>query len=108
LGHTLIAWTNLRRGLTRIAPDEEKLRAELGSHWEVVAEGAQTILRTAGNLDAYESLKQQTRGRVLDEAEYRSWCDSIDVDDATRQRLKSLSPETYLGLAIRLTEIACG
>jgi adenylosuccinate lyase len=108
LGHTLIAWTNIRRGLTRIAPDEEKLREELNSHWEVVAEGAQTILRAAGKPDAYESLKQQTRGRVLAEADYRSWCESIDVDEGTRARLKSLSPETYLGLAIRLTEIACG
>ena len=108
LGHTLIAWTNLRRGLTRIAPDEEKLREELSSHWEVVAEGAQTILRTAGKPDAYESLKQQTRGRVLGEEEYQSWCESIDVDETTRERLKSLSPETYLGLAVRLTEIACG
>jgi adenylosuccinate lyase len=108
LGHTLVAWTNLRRGLTRIAPDEEKLRVELNAHWEVVAEGAQTILRAAGKPDAYESLKQQTRGRVLREADYRSWCESIDVDDATRERLLSLSPASYLGLAVRLTEIACG
>jgi adenylosuccinate lyase len=108
LGHTLIAWVNIRLGLTRIAPDEEKLQEELHSHWEVVAEGAQTILRAAGKADAYESLKQQTRGRVLNEADYLSWCEAIDIDDATRDRLKSLSPETYLGLAIRLTEIACG
>jgi adenylosuccinate lyase len=108
LGHTLIAWTNLRRGLMRIAPDEKKLQEELNAHWEVITEGAQTILRAAGKPDAYESLKQQTRGRVLREADYRSWCDAVDVDEATRERLKSLSPQTYLGLAIQLTEIACG
>ena len=92
----------------RIAPDEEKLWDELNTHWEVVAEGAQTILRAAGKPDAYESLKQQARGRILSEADFKSWCETFDVDDATRERLKSLSPETYLGLAIRLTEIACG
>ena len=108
LGHSLIAWTNIRRGLTRIAPDEEKLRAELNSHWEVVAEGAQTILRAAGKSDAYESLKQLTRGRLLNETDYKSWCEAIDVDEGTRERLKSLSPDTYLGLAVRLTEIVCG
>jgi adenylosuccinate lyase len=108
LGHTLIAWTNLRRGLTRIAPDEEKLRSELNSHWEVIAEGAQTILRAAGNPHAFESLKEQTRGRVLSEEDYKSWCEAVDVDDVTRERLKSLSPDRYLGLAIQLTEIACG
>ena len=104
LGHSLLAWTNFQRGLKRIAPDEEKLTAELNAHWEVVSEGAQTILRAAGKSDAYESLKEQTRGRVLTEADYKAWCDSIDVDNATREKLKSLSPESYIGLAVKLTE----
>lgn len=105
LGHSLLAWTNFQRGLKRIAPDEKKLTAELNAHWEVVSEGAQTILRAAGKSDAYESLKEQTRGRVLTESDYKAWCDSIDVDDVTREKLKSLSPETYIGLAIELTNL---
>ncbi|MBI5950604.1 MAG: adenylosuccinate lyase [Chloroflexi bacterium] len=104
LGHSLLAWTNFQRGLKRIAPDEEKLKAELNAHWEVVSEGAQTILRAAGKSDAYESLKDQTRGRVLTETDYKAWCNSIAVDDETRRKLKSLSPETYIGLAIELTD----
>lgn len=108
LGHSLLAWTNLQRGMTRIAPDEENLKAELNAHWEVVSEGAQTILRAAGKADAYESLKEQTRGRVLTEADYEAWCRWIDVADATREKLKSLSPETYIGLAIKLTDKLIG
>jgi len=104
LGHSLVAWNNLARGLKRVAPDEEKIRSELNTHWEIVSEGAQTILRAAGIPDAYESLKEQARGRVLTEADYRSWCDSIDVDEETRARLKRLSPETYIGLAVELTD----
>jgi adenylosuccinate lyase len=104
LGHSLLAWTNFQRGLKRIAPDEEKLTAELNAHWEVVSEGAQTILRAAGKSDAYESLKEQTRGRVLTESDYKNWCNSIDVDEPTREKLKALSPESYIGLAIQLTE----
>ena len=104
LAHSLLAWTNLQRGLTRIVPDEEKLKAELHAHWEVVAEGAQTILRAAGQSGAYESLKDLTRGRLLTGAEYLAWCDSLDVNDETRARLRSLSPESYLGLAIQLTD----
>jgi adenylosuccinate lyase len=104
LGHSLLAWSNFQRGLKRIAPDEEKLKDELNAHWEVVSEGAQTILRAIGKSDAYETLKEKTRGQVLTESEYKTWCDSIDVDDATRKKLKNLSPETYIGLAIKLTE----
>jgi adenylosuccinate lyase len=103
LGHSLIAWTSFQRGMNRIAPDEEKLKEELILHWEVLSEGAQTILRAAGKPDAYESLKEQMHGRVLSETEYRSWCEAVDVDEETRKRLKNLSPETYIGLASRLT-----
>ncbi len=104
LGHTLVAWINLQRGMSRITADEDKLRAELNAHWEIVSEGAQTILRAVGRTDAYESLKHQTRGRVLTEADYRSWVDAIEVGDETRERLQSLSPESYIGLAIQLTD----
>ena len=104
LGHTLVAWINFQRGLKRIAADEDKIKVELNSHWEVIAEGAQTILRSVGKPDAYESLKQQTRGRVVTESDYTVWCEAIDVDDETRRRLQSLSPASYIGLAIQLTD----
>lgn len=103
-GHTLVAWQNMLNGLSRITPDPERIKAELNAHWEVVSEGAQTILRAAGRSDAYESLKDQTRGRLLSEAEYRAWVDAVDVDENTRSQLRHLSPETYTGLAVQLTD----
>ncbi len=108
LGHTLVAWQNIPRGMQRIAPDEEKLKIELNAHWEVISEGAQTILRAAGRSDAYESLLSQTRGRVLTEDDYRTWVEGIDIDEETRRRLQSLSPESYLGLAVQLTDRITG
>ncbi len=69
LGHTLLAWNNVTRGMSRVDADEEKIRSEFNVHWEVVSEGAQTILRAAGRSDAYESLKSQTRGRQMDGVE---------------------------------------
>lgn len=104
IGHTLLAWKNLTRGMKRITANEEKIRSDMNSHWEVVAEGAQTILRAAGRSDAYETLKQRTRGRVLTETDYKSWLEALDVDDGTREKLRSLTPESYLGLAIQITD----
>jgi adenylosuccinate lyase len=104
LGHTLLAWNNLTRGMSRVEADEEKSKHELNEHWEAVSEGAQTILRAAGRGDAYESLKSQTRGRVMDRASYHRWVEALEVDEATRARLMSLSPESYLGLAIQIVD----
>jgi len=108
MGHTLLAWTNLVRGMKRITANEEKIRAELNLHWEVISEGAQTILRAAGRSDAYETLKQQTRGRVLTESDYKSWLESLDVNDETRKKLQSLSPENYAGLAVQVCDRVIG
>jgi adenylosuccinate lyase len=108
LGHTLLAWINIARGMSRIEADEEKIKYDLDLHWEVVSEGAQTILRAAGHSEAYESLKSQMRGRVLNENSYRLWVEALDVDEQTRDMLMSLSPELYFGLAIQLVEEVIG
>lgn len=104
LGHSLLAWKNITRGMSRVDADEERIKRDLSEHWEVVSEGAQTILRAAGRSDAYESLKSATRGRVLDENSYRLWVESLEIDEETRERLLALSPEKYIGLAVQLTD----
>jgi adenylosuccinate lyase len=104
LGHTLLAWNNIVRGMSRVDADEENIKQELNEHWEVVSEGAQTILRAAGRSDAYESLKSQMRGLVLNERSYRRWAESLDLDEETRVRLLELSPESYIGLAVELVD----
>lgn len=104
LGHTLLAWTNITRGMSRVEADEENIKHELNEHWEVVSEGAQTILRAAGRSNAFESLKSQTRGRILTEANFKSWVEALDVDEETRASLRRLSPESYIGLAIQITD----
>ncbi|HRQ33017.1 MAG TPA: hypothetical protein PLM89_07930 [Anaerolineales bacterium] len=108
LGHTLLAWKNISRGMGRVEADEERIKSKLNAHWEVVSEGAQTILRAAGRSDAYESLKSQTRGRVMDRNSYTSWVEALDVPEETRAKLMSLSPESYLGLAIRIVDKVVG
>src|SRR5215217_738860 len=108
LGHSLLAWNNLTRGMSRVEADEAKIKAELISHWEVVGEGAQTILRAAGKSDAYESLKSQTRGQILNEGNYRRWVETLNVDEETRAKLNGLSPESYIGLAVQIVDEVLG
>ncbi len=106
LGHTLLAFLNLKRGLERVQANEARLRADLDAHWEVVAEGAQTILRAAGVPDAYETLKTLTRGRALTRPGFEAWLESLQVDEAVKVRLRTLSPSSYLGLAEKMVERA--
>lgn len=101
-GHTLVAWLNILRGLAKVEPNAEEMEKELDAHWEIVAEGAQTILRAAGVENAYEQLKTLTRGKTLTREGYEQWVYSLNGNMKLKVRLLELSPRNYVGLAEQL------
>ncbi|HET9106339.1 MAG TPA: adenylosuccinate lyase [Steroidobacteraceae bacterium] len=102
LGHTLIAWRALGRGLGKVSADAESLSADLRGAWEVLGEAVQTVLRAAGVPGGYERLKEHTRGRVIDERALAELIDSLPLPADEKRRLKALRPLDYTGLAARL------
>jgi adenylosuccinate lyase len=102
LGHTLIAWKALGRGLGKIAADPARMAADVNGAWEVLGEAIQTVLRATGSPGGYERLKDFTRGRAIDEHALAAFIDSLPLSDAEKRRLKAFRPETYTGLAARL------
>ena len=102
LGHTLIAWRALGRGLEKVAADPDKIAADVDGAWEVLGEALQTVLRAAGVPDGYEKLKEFTRGRSIDAQSLAAFIDTLPLKPAERSRLKRLKPAEYTGLAARL------
>ncbi len=98
-GHMLVAYRSITRGMGRCEVNETKLKSTLESHWEVVSEGAQTILRAAQVSSAYNDLKSLTRGKKLDAESYNAWIENLDVAESVKMKLRALSPESYIGLA---------
>ena len=68
----------------------------------MLAEPIQTVMRRYGIDDPYETLKGLTRGRPVDRETFRELIEAIDVPEEARERLRGLTPETYLGLAAAL------
>lgn len=104
LSHCLLAYQSCEKGLNKITFNQEKLEKDLNDHWEVVTEGIQTILRTTGDVKAYDTLKELCRGKKLTQETINSFIDTLEVDEKTKNTLRSLSPTTYIGLAEELTE----
>ena len=102
LGHTLIAWHALGRGLGKIEADPQRMAADLAAMWEVLGEAVQTVLRAAGVPAGYERLKDFTRGRAVDAATLAAFIDSLPLAPAEKARLRSLKPADYTGLAAEL------
>ena len=102
LGHTLIAWNSLGRGLARIEADAARMAGDLADSWEVLAEMVQTVLRAAGVPEGYERLKELTRGRAIDGRGLAEFIDALPLPAADKARLRGLKPADYIGLAAAL------
>jgi adenylosuccinate lyase len=98
-GHALIAWGALLRGLSKIAPDEERIAQDLDRAWEVLGEAVQTVLRAQGIPNGYELLKDFTRGRPIDRELLAGFIATLPLPADARERLAALTPRTYLGVA---------
>jgi adenylosuccinate lyase len=99
IGHAALAYQSLRVGLQKIELDSVRVRADLDLAWEVLGEAVQTVMRAHGMPDAYDRLKQFTRGRGVDKAALHEFIASLDLPAADKARLLQLEPATYVGLA---------
>jgi adenylosuccinate lyase len=78
---------------------------ELNNHWEVLAEAIQTILRKNGKQDAYEQLKELTRGQSINADSMAKFVAELKISDDDKRTLLELTPKNYIGLAGKLVEL---
>jgi adenylosuccinate lyase len=110
LGHSVLAFDNIERGLREIDLDVDRLAADLDANWEILGEAIQTVIRaevTAGRssiADPYAVLKELTRGRRIGQAELVEFIDGLDIGQDAKSRLRALTPATYAGLASELVD----
>lgn len=99
LGHSLIAVDSCQSGLAKLDADRDRIAADLAETWEILAEAVQTVMRRHGIADAYEQLKELTRGRKITANVLREFIESTGLPDDAKQRLAALKPVDYIGLA---------
>jgi adenylosuccinate lyase len=104
IGYSAIALASATRGLSRVAPNETVMLAELDAHWEVLAEPIQTVLRVHGVTEAYEHLKGLTRGTHVAPADIAAAVNDLPLPSIVRSRLATLTPSRYVGMASRLVD----
>ena len=98
LGHQLIAFQSILKGLGKLELNQDRLNEDLEKNWAVVAEAIQTILRREGYPKPYEALKDLTRTneKITGESIAR-FIETLKVSDAVKSELKQITPFNYLG-----------
>jgi len=100
LGHSLIAYTSILKGLDKLILNEDAIAADLDSNWAVVAEAIQNILRREGYDKPYEALKALTRGKTMvNQNDIAEFIDTLNTTDEIKAELKTITPFNYIGYA---------
>jgi adenylosuccinate lyase len=102
-GYSLLAYESLARGLHKLEINPARLAEDLNANWDVLAEPIQTVMRKYGIADAYEQLKDLTRGKGgLTVEAMQAFVATLPISDADKATLHNLTPASYTGLAKNL------
>ena len=99
LAHGHLAIGETLRGLDEITVNESLCRKHIDAVPAVLTEAVQTVLRVEGIENAYERLREATRGQTLSLADLHVFIDGLEIAGAVKERLKALRPFDYVGLA---------
>jgi len=106
LGYGLLAYRNTLEGLKRVHPNSELMKKELNDNWVILTEGVQTVLRRTGESDPYSMVATLSRGQRIGQGEWQEWVDNLTINPDEKDKLRNLTPDTYIGHAERLTDMA--
>ena len=98
IGHSLIAFNSLLKGLHKLIVNTDKIKSDLENNWAVVAEGIQTILRREGYPNPYEALLDLTRtNQKITFESISNFIENLDLADNVKDELKAITPFNYTG-----------
>lgn len=103
--YSLISIKQTIIGFEKMLVNEEKLLDDLRNNCAILAEPIQTVLRKNGYSNAYEMLKDLTRGNSqLTIENLKDFINKLEINSEDKQALLSLSPENYIGLSSTLID----
>lgn len=109
-GHSLLAISNVAKGLERLDVADDVLAEDLDANWEVLAEAIQMVMRAEavagvpGMDNPYERLKELTRGHRVDADRMKEFVSGLGLSAEAEGRLLALTPATYNGIAGKLVD----
>jgi len=100
-----IAYSSLLKGLNKIEVNHEKIKSELKDRWGLLAEPYQQVFRKYSVKNAYEILKNLSRGKNITRDDLHKLLDKINIPEHEKVKLRELTPETYIGVAEKLAKL---
>lgn len=100
IAQSLIAYESALKGISKLQVNQAVIEADLNKTWEVLAEPIQTVMRRYGVEQAYEKLKELTRGRGIDQERLQAFIGNLPIPEQEKTRLLEMTPSSYIGNAV--------
>ena len=104
LGYTLLGYDSLLKGLGKLEINADLMKADLDANWELLAEPIQTVMRRYAVPNAYEKLKDLTRGARVSREGMQAFVSTLEIPEAAKAELLKLTPWDYTGKAAELAK----
>jgi len=105
VGYAILAYDSCLKGLSKLEPNVDQLNLDLDKNWDVLAEPVQTVMKKHGIENAYEQLKDLTRGKGgITQDGLHTFVSNLKIPDDDKTRLLKMTPQSYIGLAASLAK----
>ncbi len=105
VGYAILAYDSCLKGLSKLEPNVDQLNLDLDKNWDVLAEPVQTVMKKHGIENAYEQLKDLTRGKGgITQDGLHTFISNLKIPDDDKTRLLKMTPQSYIGLAASLAK----
>lgn len=105
VGYTVLGLAAHLRGLNKLEVNPPVLATDLDENWALLAEPIQTVMRRYAVPNAYEQLKELTRGKDgITPEKLKSFINHLAIPDNAKTELLALTPARYIGKAIELAK----
>ncbi len=102
--HSLVSIKETLTGLNKLEVNKDFLLDELDNHYEVLSEAIQTVLRKNKIDNAYELLKELSRGKKITKKDIKEFVEKLDIPKKDKEILLKLKPKDYIGLSDIIVE----
>lgn len=100
IAHSIIAYESSLKGIHKLELNQSRLIEDLNNCWEVLAEPVQTVMRRYSVENAYEKLKELTRGKGISAEALQQFIDTLEIPEKAKAELRALTPAKYIGNAV--------
>ena len=69
LGHSLLSYNNIIKGINKLEPNLDKIKNDLDSNPQILSEGIQSLLRVNNVSNAYDLIRVQTQNKNFENLE---------------------------------------